>query len=179
MAVVDKEKAVVPWAPGRPSLTAVHVDHGVDTGVAQPGRAAFLAGGGVDQGDDGAGDAGVEQSLPARRRAAMVVARLQGDHRGAASGVPACRGQGVDFGVRFAFALVVALADHVPVAVEDHAADRWVRAGAAQAERRQQDRPLHGPGLDLGCHRHRLAFSAGGRRPSESGPLPGAFDVTS
>ena len=61
-----------------------------------------------------------------------------------ASAASGGRGESLSFGVRFAFALVVSLADDPVLGIEQHAADRRVRARRAKAGGGQCDGASHG-----------------------------------
>jgi hypothetical protein len=73
-----------------------------------------------------------------------VVAGLQGDDRSRVGREWTGRGESLGFGVRFAFALVVSLADDPVLGIEQHAADRRVRARRAEAGGGQCDGASHG-----------------------------------
>ena len=79
----------------------------------------------------------------ARRCAALVIARFQGDNGGRASGERPGGGQGLGFRVRFAFALVISLADDPALRIEQDAADRRIRARRAEAGGGQGDGAPH------------------------------------
>ena len=84
----------------------------------------------VAQGDDDAADAGGDERVGARRRAAVVRARLERDVDGRAADVDAARGgvaQRHHLGVRAAGFLRVAAADDAAVGADDDAADARVR----------------------------------------------------
>jgi hypothetical protein len=88
--------------------------------------------GGVDHRRHDAGHAGVDQGVRARRRAAMVAARLQADVDGRAGGV--ARGaKRSRLGMHPARSLVPALAEHAPVPHDDRSDDRVGRGRAAAA----------------------------------------------
>jgi hypothetical protein len=70
--------------------------------------------------------AGLDQRIGARRRAAMVAARFEGDVGTGATGALAGLAQGVHFGMGLAGAHVPAFADHFAIA-HDHAA--YARVG--------------------------------------------------
>src|ERR1019366_3502268 len=91
---------------------------------------------------DHARDAGPDQGLIARRRAAVVVARLERNiGGGAARAVPRCF-QRIHFGVRAAGALVPAFADHRAVA-HDHATDARIGRSRIQPALRELQRLRH------------------------------------
>ena len=98
---------------------------------------------GSAHGDHDPGDAGPDQRVGARAGAPGVVARLQGDHGGAAAGPLAGLGERHDLGVRAAGVRVEALADDVAGGVEQDAADDGVGAGGAEAAGGERDRAAH------------------------------------
>ena len=111
-------------------------DHDLDALVAQdPEPAAGGLLGRVVGGDDHARDAGLEDRVRARRRLAVVAARLERDvHRRAARvGVAAGRGERLALGVRPAVGGVEALAEHLAVADDDGADHRIGRHAPAPA----------------------------------------------
>jgi hypothetical protein len=104
-----------------------------DAGIAQAIQAgAIHAGIGVAQGDNDAGDAGRDQRIGARRRAAPVAARLQRDIGRRPARRSTRHGQGGGFGMRAAAGSGEAAADHQAV-TDDDAADRGVGPGVAKA----------------------------------------------
>ena len=107
----------------------------VQTGALQRRRTTFAARRWINHRDDDTGDAGINQDLPARWRAAVVVAWLQRDNRAPATSAPTRRGECSCFRMRFTFAFVVSLADDVLVPIKKHTAHWWVRTGRPQPER--------------------------------------------
>lgn len=73
-----------------------------------------------------------------------MVARLQSDDCGRAGCKRTGRGESLRFGVRFAFALVVALADDPVLGIEEYAADWRIGACRAEAGGGQGDGAPHG-----------------------------------
>ena len=103
----------------------------------------------VAQGDDDAADAGGDERVGARRRAAVVRARLERDVDGRAADVDAARrgiAQRHHLGVRAARFLRVAAAGEPAVGADDDAADARVRIGQTHRVRGQRERLAHGRG---------------------------------
>ena len=136
--------------------------------AAQGGRAAGRDRRRVVHRDDHALDPGGDQRLRAGAGAPGVVARLEGDHRGAAPGALAGLGQRDDLGVRAAGVRVEALADDLAVGAEQQAADDRVGAGRAEAPGGQRDRAAHR--LVLGHHRGPFPARHGHARKGEKTP---------
>ena len=105
-------------------------DH-LDTRFGKPGRAARGDRIGVGDGVDHRRNPGCDKGVHARRRSAVVVARLEGDHRGAADGALTRPAQRHHLGVRAAGRLGCADAGDLAVAVQDDRADRRIGIGAA------------------------------------------------
>ena len=123
-----------------------------DAPLPEPGDAATRdVGIGVDERDDDARDARVEQRLGAGRRAALVRARLERDVRGGAPGAGAGRRQRADLGVRAARWLGGALADDGPVRRDDHAAHPRVGGGPTPAEGTEAEGAAQERLVRLGC----------------------------
>jgi hypothetical protein len=101
----------------------------LDAGHPQGLRAACGVGVGVALGVHHAAYAGSDQRLGAGAGAAGVVAGLEGDHGGGASGAVTGSGEGVDLGVRRARTAVEPLGHGAAVVVEQDAADAGVGAG--------------------------------------------------
>jgi hypothetical protein len=80
----------------------------------------------------------------------VVIARLQGDHRGTAGGPGAGAAQRHHLGVRVPGRLGAADPGDLPGAVEDHRTDRRVRIGRALDVLGLFDGEPHGPFAGLG-----------------------------
>ena len=102
---------------------------------------------GVALGDDHSTYAGVDQRLGARAGTAGVVARLEGDHRGSATGGGPGTGERVDLGMRAAGAAVESFGDRPPARVEEHAADARVGSQRYAVARGQRESAAHRPTL--------------------------------
>ncbi len=87
-------------------------------------------------------DSGVDERAGAGSGASGVVARLEGDHGGAAACPVAGRSQGPHFRVRTARRRCGTYPGDLPVRVEDHGADRRVRAGGSPHGLRRIQREL-------------------------------------
>jgi hypothetical protein len=121
-----------------------------DPGAAEPRRAAATdARVGIADAEDDAADAGGENRLGARRRAAMVVAGLERHEQGGAArprpGLP----EGLDFAVRGAGAAVIAPADDAAFGDDDRA-DAGIRGGAPERPAAELDGQAHV--LGVGAH---------------------------
>ena len=145
-------KCLEPRPKYQSSFTGKQADFNVDTRRTQRSCATFAARGGVKNGNDHAGELGVDERLTAGRRPALVVAGLQRDYCGSAFGQATSSRKGMRFGVWFAFAFVVALPDDISVRSDDDAADRRIRAGCTEAKRRQRDSAPHGVTFKRACH---------------------------
>ena len=106
--------------------------------------------------DDDAGDTGLEKSSRAGQGPATVVARLEGDDGGAATGRRSGCGERVDLGMNGAGAAVVALTDNRARLVEDDAAHARVRVGQG-AQGGQRQGTAHRRDLVAGGHRLSLS----------------------
>jgi len=96
---------------------------------------------------DHAGDAGGDQRIGARRRAAVVRARFERDISRCATRLFAGRSQGEAFGMRFASALMETFANDA-IALRDHATDHRIGFGGVGAERSQFDGARHHGAVD-------------------------------
>jgi hypothetical protein len=103
----------------------------------------------LGDGDDDAGDPGGEERVGARAGAAGVRAGLQGDDGGAASGPLTGLAEGGDLRVGPAGRRGGALSHRHSRRVEDHRADRRVRARRPQDGLAELPRPGHRPPLGL------------------------------
>src|SRR5205823_4879134 len=94
----------------------------------------------------------VHDRFRARRRAAVVAARLERHVHRRAGRIGGARGQGLALCVRHARRGVEALADGAPV-LHDHGADEWVRAGPAAPPAGARWRPSRptGPAMVTGA----------------------------
>ena len=113
--------------------------------------------------DDDASDTGLEKGSRAGLGPATVVARLEGDDRGAAARRRSGCGERVDLGMNGAGAAVVALTDNRAGLVEDDAADARVRVGQ-RAQGGQRQGTAHRRYLVAGGHRLSLSPRAAWRR---------------
>ena len=152
-----------------------HVDPcSAEAGDALPGDVGI----GVLDGDDDPGDAGLDERVGARRRAAVVRAGLEGDIGGAAPGPVGPVGDGGlecdGFGMPAAGRLGGALGDHRSGAVGEHAADPRVGGGAAAGGERDRAGALHQQGVTLRVPvRTRAAGLGHPRRFRSCSVLPG------
>jgi len=89
---------------------------------------------------DDASDPGLADRIDAGRRAAVMDARLERHVERRAARAGARLREGVDFGVRFAGRVVVALSDDAIVRDDDRA-DHGIRTGPAGSARREAQRP--------------------------------------
>ena len=118
------------------------LDH-LDAGSPQAGDAGAvyplirIAGG-----DHDAANAGGDQRIGAGRGAAVEAARFQSDIGGGATGFAAGHRQGLRLSMRPAGGGGVAAPDHHAI-THNHAADRGVRPGAAQAAPGQRQGGVH------------------------------------
>ena len=96
----------------------------------------------IDHGGDDATHPGRDEHLGARRRAAMVVARLQRHIDGSAARGTTGGAQGMNLGVRFAGPLVPAFADDHPRR-DDHASHPRIGRGRVEATSGEPQRPRH------------------------------------
>ena len=130
-------------------------DDDLDALVAQdPQAAAGGLLGRVVGGDDDAPDAGLDDRVGARRRLALVAARLERDveRRAFEVGHPAGLDR-VDLGVRAAVDLVPALAEHLAVA-RDHGADDRVRLDRPEPPAGELDRTREMQPVGVGAAGH-------------------------
>ncbi len=129
-----------------------HAALDVDARIAQCLRATFGGRAGIGDRVDHARDAGLDQRQSAWRGAAVVIAGLERDNGGSATGPLTGGTQGVDLGVRLTRPLVPTLTDDSLVAVEHDTADDRVRARGPEAATGKLDRPPHR--LDLAVAGH-------------------------
>src|SRR5258706_1489118 len=94
-----------------------------------------------------------DDQICARRRAALMIARLEIDVQGGALGLRSGVFDGDNFGVRTACFLVPALADD-RLALREHAADARVRRRRIKAFFGKRERPRHHGAVEIGKHAH-------------------------
>lgn len=149
-ADVMEERLVQPGA-----FTVEHAEFDLDAVLTKPANASALdRGKRVDRAHDESRNAGFQHEIGARRRLAVVGARLQVDveRRVAQDAVPVFgqRGpDGVGLGVRAAVRLVPALGQTVTVGVHQHSPDERVRAHGAGSAAGELQAALH-PSLVTG-----------------------------
>lgn len=136
----------------------------LDPGVGQPSRAAGRDPVRVRHRVQDAADPGLDQGLGAGPGAALVVAGFEGDHGGGPAVPPPRPPQRVDLRVRGARPPVDTGRDRRALRVEQHAADRGIRAGRPHLGPGQLQRPAHGGQFPRG-DRGRLLAPAGPLRP--------------
>ncbi len=126
-----------------------------DAGLAQPRRAVRGVRIGVGHRGDDARDAGGNQRLGARRRAARVVARLERDVGRRAARIAAARlrvDQRVDLGVRFAGARMESFADRLAVLTSTQPT-RGLGVAVYEAARGERERARHERAVGVGKSR--------------------------
>ena len=132
------------------------VEHDLDSFVAQdPEAAAVGVLTGIIGGDHHPRDPGVEDRLRARRRTALMAARLERHVQRRLRGLAAARGlDRFDLGVRGPRRAVKALADHA-IALRQHGADQRVGAHLSAALLSELDRACEVATVYIGaaeCH---------------------------
>jgi hypothetical protein len=124
-------------------LVGEQADSGVDAGGAEERRAVTAdAGIRVGERDHGAGDAGRDHGLRARRLLADVGARLEGHIEGGAAGSPARSGERFDLGMQLAKPPMTAFTDDHAATNENRAHER-IWADSALPPPGERERSLH------------------------------------
>ncbi len=117
-----------------PGFIIENANLNVQTGTSQCRRTTYATRRRVNDRDNDASDASIDQGLATRWGATVVIARLQCDDRSPAMGVLPSGGECLRFGMRPTLAFVVTFTNEVLISIKNYTANGWVGTGRPKPE---------------------------------------------